>query len=223
VCGRFTQEFSYEELHAYFDFFGHPLGNLEPRYNTCPTDPIIAYVQSKDGAALERLRWGLVRYWWKKPLKRVPATFNARVETVAEKPMFRASFKARRCIIPASGYYEWQDTESGKQPWYFVSASGPILLIAGVWDSWKNPEAPGEIVKSATMIVGEPNEFVAQYHDRMPMLLTKSDMKAWLSGEKGLEVLKPVPNDALKAWPVSRKVNSSKAVSSRALIEEVNL
>ncbi len=223
MCGRFTQEFSYEELHAYFDFFGHPLGNLEPRYNICPTDPIVAYVQGRAGAALERVRWGLVPYWWKKTLKEVPATFNARAESVAEKPMFKAAFKARRCVIPASGYYEWQATETGKQPWYFVSATGPVLLIAGLWDEWKNPAVPGETVRSATMIVGDANAFVGRVHDRMPVLLAKDDVTAWLKGDKGLELLKPAADAALKAWPVSRAVNSSKAVSRRDLIEKVTL
>jgi putative SOS response-associated peptidase YedK len=145
MCGRFTQYFTYADLHAYWRAFADPnvaapLGNLQPRYHICPTDPIVAVLQTKAGLALERVRWGLAPFWWKQPLKKLPATFNARAETVATKPMFREAFKQRRCIIPASGYYEWQDRADGKQPWYFTAATAePILLIAGLWETWKNP------------------------------------------------------------------------------------
>ncbi len=113
MCGRFTQTFTYAELHEFWSAFSAEgaratLGNLQPRYHICPTDPIVAVLQTKTGLTLERVRWGLAPFWWKQPLKKLPATFNARAETVATKPMFREAFKQRRCIIPASGYYEWQ-------------------------------------------------------------------------------------------------------------------
>jgi putative SOS response-associated peptidase YedK len=143
---------------------------------------------------------------------------------VAEKPMFREAFKQRRCIIPASGYYEWQVRDDGKQPWYFTAKNGdPILLIAGLWESWKNPEAPHDTVRSATMVITEPNAFVATLHDRMPVLLTRETMGDWLSGAKGLELLKPAPEDAVKAHPVARTVNSSKAPDEPALIQKIEL
>jgi len=229
MCGRFTQYFTYAELFEFWSMFLNtdapaPLGNLQPRYHVCPTDPIVAVLQTKTGLSLERVRWGLAPFWWKQPLKKLPATFNARAETVAEKPMFREAFKQRRCIIPASGYYEWQDRDDGKQPWYFTAKNGdPILLIAGLWESWKNPEAPHDTVRSATMVITEPNAFVATLHDRMPVLLTKETMGDWLSGAKGLELLKPAPEDAVKAWPVARTVNSSKAPDEPGLIKEIAL
>ena len=106
------------------------------------------------------------------------ATFNARAETVETKPFFRDAFKHSRCLIPMSGYYEWQNTPSGKQPWYFTAADGsPILTAAGLWDEWKNRET-GERLKSCTMIVGEPNEFAADIHDRMPVFLTRGSIRA---------------------------------------------
>jgi len=229
MCGRFTQYFTYAELHEFWSMFiksdaPAPLGNLQPRYHICPTDPIVAVLQTKTGLSLERVRWGLAPFWWKQPLKKLPATFNARAETVAEKPMFREAFKQRRCIIPASGYYEWQDRADGKQPWYFTAKNGdPILLIAGLWESWKNPEAPHDTVRSATMVITEPNTFVATLHDRMPVLLTREAMGDWLSGAKGLELLKPAPEDAVQAWPVARAVNSSKAPDEPGLIEATRL
>lgn len=229
MCGRFTQTFTYADLHAFWSMLPDAevkasLGNLQPRYHICPTDPIVAVLQTKAGLALERVRWGLAPFWWKQPLKKLPATFNARAETVSTKPMFREAFKQRRCIIPASGYYEWEARADGKQPWYFTARNGdPILLIAGLWETWKDPEPPHETVRSATMVITEPNAFVAKVHDRMPVLLTRDTMGDWLSGAKGEELLKPAPEDAVQAWPVSRKVNSSKAPDEAGLIERVAL
>jgi putative SOS response-associated peptidase YedK len=228
MCGRFTQYYSYAELHDYWSFwsdtFSTPPTNLQPRWHLCPTDPVWVVTHSAKGFALEHMRWGLAPFWWKQPLKKLPPTFNARAETVAEKPMFREAFKRRRCIIPASGYYEWQDVADGKQPWYFTSrANDPILLIAGLWETWKNPAPPHDTVRSTTMVVTEPNKFAAQYHDRMPVLLTRETTMDWLSGAKGGELMKPAAEDMLQAWPVSRVVNSSKAVDAPGLIEAISL
>ncbi len=117
------------------------------------------------------------------------ATFNARVETVTEKPFFREPFKRRRCLIPASGYYEWQDTPGGKRPWYFTARDGsPALTIAGLWDRWRD-KATGDTIPSCAMIICEPNKFVAEVHDRMPVLLAEKDFEPWLSGAAGVELL----------------------------------
>jgi putative SOS response-associated peptidase YedK len=139
------------------------------------------------------------------------ATFNARAETVETKPFFRDAFKRTRCLIPVSGYYEWQDTPTGKQPWYFTARDGsPALTTAGLWDEWRD-RATGETLKSCTMIITEPNEFVAEVHDRMPALLAERDFEPWLNGSAGVQLLKPAANDLLQRWPVSRRVNSSRA------------
>ena len=140
-----------------------------------------------------------------------PATFNVRAETVATEPMFRSAFKRNRCLIPVSGYYEWQHTQGGKQPWYFTARNGsPVLTIAGLWDEWKD-KASGETLKSCTMMITEPNKFVAEVHDRMPVLLEEKDYEPWLSGKAGLELLKPAAEYALQKWSVSKRVNSSRA------------
>ena len=151
-----------------------PPHNLQPRYNVCPTDPIDVVTERDGKRDLVRMRWGLVPRWWSKPRKELrSATFNARAETVETKPFFREAFKRTRCLIPMSGYYEWQDSPAGKQPWYFTACDGsPILTAAGLWDEWKNRET-GERPMSCTMIVTEPNGFAAQIHDRMPAFLTE--------------------------------------------------
>ena len=125
---------------------------------------------------------------------------------------------------PASGYYEWQDTPGGKQPWYFTARDGsPALTVAGLWDEWKDKET-GKSLKSCTMIITEPNEFVAEVHDRMPVLLTEDQFDRWLRAEAGIEILKPTPNDFLQKWPVSKRVNSSRADDDGpTLIDKVEL
>jgi putative SOS response-associated peptidase YedK len=199
-----------------------PPHNLPPRFNVCLTDPVDVVTADK---RLVPMRWGLIPRWWSKTIKEAKiATFNARAETIETKPFFRDAFKRSRCLIPMSGYYEWQNTPSGKQPWYFTAADGsPILTAAGLWDEWKNRET-GERLKSCTMIIAEPNDMAAQIHDRMPVFLTETQFTPWLSGEAGAGLLRPVPNDYLQRWPVSKRVNSSKAdADDGTLIERVDL
>jgi putative SOS response-associated peptidase YedK len=223
MCGRFTVKATWAELVAFYRLtMDAPPHNLRPSYNVCPTDPVDVVTAQR---RLVTMRWGLVPWWWSKSLKELRmATFNARAETVETKPVFRDAFKRSRCLIPLSGYYEWQNTSSGKQPWYFTSRDGSALLTAaGLWDEWKNRET-GERLKSCTMIVGEPNDFAAEIHDRMPVFVTQEQFAPWLSGEAGAEVLKPAPNDYLQRWPVSKRVNSSKAdADDTTLIARVEL
>jgi putative SOS response-associated peptidase YedK len=223
MCGRFTVKATWAELVALYRLtMDAPPHNLRPRYNVCPTDPVDVVTAERQ---LVTMRWGLVPWWWSKPLKELRmATFNARAETVESKPVFRDAFKRSRCLIPMSGYYEWQNTASGKQPWYFTARDGsPLLTAAGLWDEWKNHET-GERLKSCAMIVGQPNEFAADIHDRMPIFLREDQFAPWLSGEAGAEVLKPASNDFLQRWPVSKKVNSSAAdADDVTLIERIEL
>lgn len=214
VCGRFTNRLTWREIVALYRLSvpASPERNLPARYNICPTDTI-ATVVARDGRRdLVPMRWGLVPSWWKKKAKETPATFNARAETVADKAMFRTACRQRRCLIPASGYYEWKATKTGKQPYYFTARDGSPLTIAGLWDQWKDTET-GLPLMSCTMIVTDANELAAKIHDRMPVLLQKSDFDAWLTGHAGVERLRPAPNDYLQVWPVSRRVNSSRAAS----------
>ena len=226
MCGRFTVKATWAELVVLYRLtMDGPPHNLRPRYNVCPTDPVDVVTGQDDKRELVTMRWGLVPRWWSKPLKELrAATFNARAETVETKPFFRDAFKRTRCLIPMSGYYEWQDTPSGKQPWYFTARDGsPALTAAGLWDEWKNRES-GERLKSCTMIITEPNDMAAQIHDRMPAFLTEEQYAPWLSGEAGAGILKPAPNDFLQRRPVSKRVNSSKAdADDPTLIDKVEL
>jgi putative SOS response-associated peptidase YedK len=212
MCGRFTYRLTWPELvRLYRLTLDMPARNTQPRYNICPTTPIDAVIERGGKRELLPMRWGLIPSWWSKPLKEMKvATFNARVETVAEKPVFRDAFKRTRCLIPASGYYEWNDEPDGKQPYYFTRRDEQPITIAGLWDTWHDRQA-GETIKSCAMIITDANEFVGEVHDRMPVILEANQFEPWLSGSAGLEMLKPAPNDVLQRWPVSKRVNSSRA------------
>jgi putative SOS response-associated peptidase YedK len=204
MCGRFTQQLSWAELRRLAGLIGQPR-NLAPRYNIAPTTPIEVVRAGDGGGELVPMRWGLTPSWWKKPLRDLPSTFNARAETLAEKPMFRAAFKARRCIIPASGFYEWTGEPGHKTPHYFSARSGEPLAFAGLWEPWRDPE--GRDTLSATVIVGAANRWMSAYHDRMPIILDWRSTGAWLGGDGPAALLRPAADDLLQEWIVSTRVN----------------
>jgi putative SOS response-associated peptidase YedK len=207
MCGRFTQSYSWAELHGLMSLIGTPQ-NLRPRYNIAPTTVIDIVRSTEEGTrGLAKARWGLVPRWWNKPLKELRlSTFNARAETVHESKMYAKPFQSRRCIIPASGYFEWTGDRQDRQPHYFTAADGsPILGFAGLWDTYRGPET-GEEQASATMIVCEANTWMSQYHDRMPAILGPENFDAWLSCELPREALRPAAEDALQAWAVAKKL-----------------
>ena len=153
------------------------------------------------------MRWGLIPAWWVKSLKEIPATFNARAEFVADKPMFRDAFKGQRCIIPASGFYEWTGDKGTKQPHLFTAADGsPILAFAGLWDRWRD-RAAGEDILSCTIIVCGANNWMEAYHDRMPVILDEKDFDGWLDGSLGADGLKCASEFALREWLVTKRIN----------------
>ena len=212
MCGRFTKMYTWAQLHAlYMLAIEGTRSNLQPRYNICPTTQIDAVIEESGTRALHPVRWGLIPRWWKKTVKELPATFNARSDTVSEKPMYRDAFRRRRCILPASGYYEWRKgDDGGREPHYFTRADGKPLSLAGLWDEWTDP-ATGEIVHSATIIVCDANAEAATIHNRMPVILEEHQFADWLSGKSGTEVLQPAPAGMLTEHRVSRRVNSSRA------------
>ena len=212
MCGRFTNRLTWREIVALYRLSipATPERNLPARYNICPTDSIDAVIERGGRRELVPMRWGLVPSWWKKKAKEAPATFNARAETVAEKPMFRDAFKRSRCLIPASGYYEWQNTPTGKQPHYYTASDGSPLTIAGLWDEWKDIETRQPLM-SCTMLITNGNDLASKIHDRMPVLLQPSNFDGWLADNAGSELLKPAANGYLQAWTVSTRVNSSRA------------
>jgi putative SOS response-associated peptidase YedK len=210
MCGRFTQNYTWEEVHEFLSVFGEPR-NLQPRYNIAPTTTVDVIRRGEHGRELAPMRWWLIPGWWKKSMREVPSTFNARAETVATSPMFRDDFKSRRGIIPASGFYEWTGAKGQKQPHLFTAADGaPILAFAGLWDRWRDP-ASGDEILSCTIIVTGASAWMQRYHDRMPVLLAAKDFDAWLDGTPGPDALGPAHESALREWLVSPRLNRTGA------------
>jgi len=209
MCGRFTQ---HSGAKRYAKLFGieEPKGQLKSRFNIAPTQTAWACaISRRDGQRhLEILRFGLVPHWSQGPDPRYPM-INARAETVATKPAYRDSFRHRRCLIPADGFYEWR-RQDGRQPFYIHRADEEPLVFAGLWDYWRGPS--GEGIPSCTIVTTDANAVVSPIHDRMPVILDPADFQRWLDPAypNPLELqllLKPCPSDGLEAYPVSRLVN----------------
>ncbi|MBK1718674.1 SOS response-associated peptidase [Thiocystis violacea] len=212
MCGRFAQFRPGPELEAWFETTPeeHPLPS---RYNIAPGSAIRAARLDGDGRRLlSALRWGLIPSW-ARDRNLGYRTINARAETVADKPTFRAAFRHRRCLIPADGFYEWQATDTGKQPYYIRRKDDQPLALAGLWEEWTD-RASGETIHSGTIIVTDANALMRPIHDRMPVILAPEDHAFWLdpgtASRPALRaLLRPCDPDALIAYPVSRRVNKA--------------
>jgi putative SOS response-associated peptidase YedK len=221
MCGRFTQAYTWRELVTLYGLT-QPALNLQPCYNIAPTATIDVLIpRNSDQLKLWPMRWGLIPRWWKKTAREVPSSFNARAETVTGRPLFRDAFRERRCIIPASGYYEWKPMPGGKQPYYISARDGSILPFAGLWDEWHDPES-GEQVKSCVIIVTAANALTRPIHDRMPVILVGAQQTAWLASAAATELLRPAPDKMLRMWRVSRRVNRAGNENDPKLIEAIH-
>ena len=195
MCGRFTQRLSWRELHELLGLIG-PAQNVRPRYNVAPAQTIAAVRASREGRTLSMLRWGLIPAWAKEPNIGY-RLINARAETAHEKPSFRAAFRARRCLIPADGFYEWAKARGRpKQPWLFQMKDGSGFAFAGLWESWKVPDGlaltgslaelePGDTLETCTILTTQANETVAPVHHRMPVILPAGSVRALANGRGG--------------------------------------
>ncbi len=174
------------------------------RYNIAPSQDAPVLFEQDDGLEMAMMRWGLAPSWSKDP-KRGP--INARGETVATQPMFRAAFKRRRCVVPASGFYEWQGERPPKQPWYITAADGLGLLLAGVWE---DREFDGRPWRTYSIVTTAPNGLMRGIHDRMPVILSGDDAQRWIESapEEAHGLIRSCDEDWLEAWRVSTRVNS---------------
>ncbi len=245
MCGRFVASRPVENITELLEVedVEIPEELTSPRWNVAPTDGVLAVTirgRKDDPVPRRRLtdyRWGLVPSWAKDPGGGVKA-FNARAETLLERPAFRTALARRRCIIPADAFYEWEKITNApggrvvrRQPWCFTAADGSLLAFAGLWEAWKakaepagegaaRPDHPegagwhGDWLLSCTIITTEANDIVAPLHDRMPVVLPHQDWAAWLDpgdlGEGELHsLLRPAADGVLRAYPVSAAVNST--------------
>ncbi|MEP7031306.1 MAG: SOS response-associated peptidase [Pseudolabrys sp.] len=220
MCGRYTIIASPEALRALFGYEEQP--NFPPRYNVAPTQPIpiVRLIDGKRHFAL--VRWGLLPSWVKDP-KAFSLLINARGESAAEKPAFRAAMKRRRCLIPADGFYEWKPAGARKQPYFIHQKSGQPFAFAGLWETWTGPN--GEELETAAIVTTSANRTLQPVHDRMPVILPPDQFDFWLDNANvepaaASALIRPAPEDLLEAYPISTDVNRV-ANDNPKLVEQV--
>lgn len=220
MCGRYTLISSERELVEVFDIApgAHQVA-LPPRFNIAPSQdvPVIRIIKQGVGRELHLVRWGLVPSWARDPMVG-NRMINARSETAAQKPSFRAALRARRCLIPCTGFYEWQPVASRggaraqrKQPYYICRLDGGLLPLAGLWERWQS--SVGEVIESCTILTTEANALLRPLHDRMPVILPPEHFALWLDpAEQDVRLLepllKPLPEVGLVAYPVGSQVGN---------------
>jgi putative SOS response-associated peptidase YedK len=220
MCGRFVSARKRLELLEEFAATRDAVAaDREADYNVAPTKRIYTVLTHKDERELRLVRWGLVP-GWAKDTKVGARMINARAETVAVKPSFRAAFARRRCLIPADGYYEWMTEGKVKQPYYIYRTDGGILAFAGIYELWRNSQVPDDhedaLYWSASIITTQATDEIGQIHDRTPMVIAPGDWTDWLdpaNNEKELllSVMRPATSSgsqSLTSYQVSTTVNS---------------
>ncbi len=216
MCGRGRLTSDVTEMSAMFDIApGSPLPNLRPNWNLAPTEDIaiVRHHPTQKVRRLDAARWGLIPSW-ARDIKIGFTTFNARGESLEERATFRDAFRARRCLIPLDGFYEWKKLgPKEREPYAIALRAGGMMALAGLWEIWRSPS--GENVRSATIVTGPANPLLAPLHERMPVILPPAAWSAWLGEEPaGAEALKallaPYPAEKMALWPVDKRVGSVK-------------
>ncbi len=207
MCGRYS--FAIEDA-LILERFGLRVRTAiyKARYNCAPTQNL-AVIANEAPDELRFFRWGLIP-WWAKDASIGNKLINARAETLVEKPSFKNAFRNRRCLIPATGFFEWK-RNADKTPYHIMLKSGDPFCFAGLWDKWVTSD--GEIIHSFTIITTSPNELMEQIHDRMPVILPREQEQRWMSPQPDpslVELLVPFPAGMMKAYPISKLVNSAR-------------
>ena len=221
MCGRFTLTLDPGELQTLLDL-GPFVHIVQPRFNIAPTQPV-PIVKDPEKREVELYRWGLVPFWADDP-NIGSRMINARSETVSEKPSFRAAFKYRRCLLLADGFFEWHAAEKGapKTPYLFKLKNDHPFTFAGLYEHWQSKDG-GEL-HTCTILTCAPNALVADYHNRMPVMLNEETRWLWLDSctkqSTLLEMLVPYPAAEMKCFPVSKEINSPKNDRADLLLPE---
>lgn len=224
MCGRFTLTADIDFVMKRFTLSEKfNVTEYQPRYNIAPSQPLLCVIHDGEANRAGYLKWGLVPSWSKDP-KIGNKMINARAETLAEKPSFKASFKKRRCLIIADSFYEWKKDGNRKIPMRIKLKNDQPFAMAGLWERWQDNE--GQQINSCTIITTSPNELMKDIHDRMPVILSPEDEKIWLDRSiEDINYLKqfliPYHQDMMEAFEVSAQVNSP-ANDSSELIKSVN-
>ena len=209
MCGRFAITLPNDAMARLFAAL--PANDLPavPNFNVCPTNPVHVVRAGEGGRRLLPMRWGFLPHWYKSATDG-PLLINARAETLAEKPAFRAACRARRCIVVASGFYEWTRTDEGKRlPWYIYRRDGAPLAFGGVWQDWgrDDPRPTCAIVTTAA------NDALSAIHARVPLVLEAADWAHWLgeAGPGAARLMRPPGAETLGFHRVGTAVNSNRA------------
>jgi putative SOS response-associated peptidase YedK len=208
MCGRYRLSRRKQLVEEYFESASEE-EDWSPRYNIAPTQPVATVRQEGSSRILSMMRWGLVPSW-ATDIKIGNQLINGRSETVLEKPAFRDSFRTRRCLIPADGFYEWKKSGKQRQPFHFGMKDNSLFAFAGVWDRWKAPAGP--MLQSCSILTTAPNELLDGVHDRMPVILPRRHYETWLTApaaevERLAELLVPFDAGLMSRYPVSSLVN----------------
>lgn len=201
MCGRFALTVTPEEVQGLFGYDEKP--NFPPRSNIAPTDPIAVVTYENNKRHFRLMRWGLLPSWLKDP-DGFPTLFNARGETIASKPAFRAAARHRRCLVPADWFYEWAQHGKQKIPHRFKRADGKTFAIAGLWETYIHPN--GSEIDTATLVTTDANGTVSALHHRMPVIIPENQFALWLESEtepfdKAMALIRPAPDDLLVIDP----------------------
>lgn len=187
---------------------------MAPRYNIAPGSDIVAVRERSQGREAGLLRWGLIP-WWSQGPATVSRTVNARADTAWDKPAYRDPMAKRRCLIPADFFYEWQVVPGrrAKQPYAVALASGASFALGGLWDFWRPRDGSSEGIASCAVLTTEPNAVIRPIHDRMPVIIPDRAFDAWLDPSRSRDeinlLIRPIPAELLRAWPVGLRVNSA--------------
>ena len=234
MCGRYTLFLEQRDLEERFDARFPEEASFAPRYNMAPGQEL-PVITSDDPDTFRRLEWGLVPSWADDD---AGGLINARAETIDSKPSFREAYASRRCLVPANGFYEWVETDDGKQPYRVAFEDDRAFAMAGLWDRWEpsaattqtgldafgggasdadDPEGP---LETFTIVTTEPNDLIADLHHRMAVVLEPGREREWLTATDPADLFAPYPADEMCAYPVSSAVNSP-AVDEPSLVESL--
>lgn len=206
MCGRLANTLPPDSVARLFS--ATPANDLPPvpDYNVCPTQSV-AVVTADGGRRLRPMRWGFLPAWYKSPTDG-PLLINARSETIAEKPAFRAAVRERRCLVPVTGFYEWHRTKEARLPWFVTRADGTPLVLAGIWQDWGEEKMP-----TVAVVTTEANAAIAPIHHRVPLVIEEKDWGLWLgeAGHGAAVLMHPPAEDVLAFHRVSTAVNSNRA------------
>jgi putative SOS response-associated peptidase YedK len=232
MCGRYSLHRDHPEIQQAFDFKSGPedidWSALEPRYNIAPTDQVLTVVANGERRGA-MMRWGLIPFWGRDTKgerslvdvrgKTVNTPINARAETIETATSFSSAFENRRCLIPADGFYEWRGPKTARRPMYIYPKSREPFAMAGIWGAWRS--ADGVAIRSCAIVTTAANSFMAEIHDRMPVMLTKGAENIWLEESNDMtelkELLVPYPSHEMAAHEVSPLVNSVKNDSPQCI------